>query len=73
VTAAGYVDITDRCRMEDDTVYVTLTDGGLGDSDGSADGTIDDPLAVAVPMAAPADTDDMDEGGPCFVRSAAWR
>ncbi|SCX92855.1 Ig-like domain-containing protein [Desulfoluna spongiiphila] len=77
VTGTGYVEVTDRCRMEGDTLYVTLTDGGAGDADGRADGIIDDPLAVAVPISSPSvDTDSMggtDEGGPCFVRSAAWR
>lgn len=71
VTAAGYVDITGRCRMEGDTLFVTLVDGGPGDGDGRADGTIVDPLAVAV--FTDTETGDTDEGGPCFVRSAAWR
>lgn len=75
VTEAGYLDITNRCRMAGDTVFVTLTDGGPGDGDGRADGTIVDPLAVAVFTETEADTEtgDTDEGGPCFVRSAAWR
>lgn len=77
VTEAGYVEITERCRMEGNTLYVTLTDGGAGDADGEVNGTIDDPLAVAVPKASPSpDTDPVggtDQGGPCFVRSAGWR
>ena len=37
-----------------DTIEITLTDGGQGDTDGHADGTITDPGGLAVPMAAPA-------------------
>ena len=59
--------------MAGDTVYVTLTDGGPGDADGRADGTIDDPLAVAVPLTTPSEVGDTDQGGPCFVGAATWR
>jgi hypothetical protein len=33
-----------------DTIEITLTDGGLGDTDGERDGTITDPGGLALPL-----------------------
>ena len=37
--------------VQDNSVTLTLTDGGIGDADGQANGVIDDPVGVAVPGA----------------------
>jgi hypothetical protein len=46
---------------DDRTFVITLTDGGFGDSDGSANGTIDDPVGPAVVTTA----DGSNSNGPC--------
>lgn len=61
----AYVDITDLCRMEGDTLYLRITDGGRGDEDGLVNGEVKDPFGVAVLPAAP-DVDN-DSGGSCFI------
>ncbi len=48
------------------TITLTLTDGGNGDSDGAANGSITDPVGVASPVAAGGDSDD-DGGGGCSI------
>ncbi|MFH2097926.1 MAG: choice-of-anchor U domain-containing protein [Pseudomonadota bacterium] len=54
------------------TATITLTDGGLGDADGIANGTIVDPLGMAVPTQANAAApgDGGGGGGGCFIQSA---
>lgn len=42
-----WVDLGSAATFSDSTVTITLTDGGLGDSDGLANGTIVDPLVLA--------------------------
>ncbi|ACL04628.1 hypothetical protein Dalk_2938 [Desulfatibacillum aliphaticivorans] len=72
--AAGdfYAFPTDRITIVDNnTIILTLTDGGIGDTDGVANGTIVDPGGYA--MTAPEDPkstggDDDDDSG-CFIRS----
>ncbi|MBA4371395.1 MAG: hypothetical protein C0402_00890 [Thermodesulfovibrio sp.] len=45
-------------------VTLTLTDGGNGDSDGAANGSITDPVGIASPVAVVSDDDD---GGGCSM------
>jgi len=65
----GYTDITSQCRIYGNTVTLRLTDGGIGDADGSENGTIDDPVGVAMPLTAQP-VPDNDSGGPCFIGSS---
>jgi hypothetical protein len=44
-----YVDVTNLASFNGDTVTLTLTDGGSGDSDGAENGTIVDPLVLTRP------------------------
>jgi len=60
------------------TVALTVTDGGLGDSDRQANGVIVDPVGVAVPTAAGSGSIDMSTdaaGGGCSVVGAGggWK
>ena len=74
INAAGdfYEFPADRItEVNNNTIILTLTDGGIGDRDGAADGTIVDPGGYA--MTAPEDPkstegDDGDDSG-CFIRS----
>lgn len=66
--ADGFTDITadSHVAITGGTVTLTLVDGGFGDADGTANGVIVDPVAVAV--ARPASSGG---GGGCALRSGA--
>ncbi len=51
----SYQDVSSLAIFDGDTVTLSLTDGGAGDSDGTANGTIQDPVVFgrAAPPAAP--------------------
>ncbi len=59
------------------TVTLTLTDGGAGDADGTADGRIVDPVGVASPVASGSGSIDLSTGssagGGCTAAPAAGR
>lgn len=66
----GYQDITSLCRLDGDTLYVKLTDGGKGDADESANGEIDDPLGIALQPEAPSSSEENGgHGSSCFIRA----
>ena len=44
----SYVDFTSNAIFDGDIVFLQLTDGGAGDADGQANGTIVDPVAIGV-------------------------
>lgn len=54
------------------TVTLTLTDGGSGDRDGSANGVIDDPGGVATPAGGVSGGAGGGGGGGCFIATAAY-
>jgi len=58
VTAEGWVNMTSLLGDDDgdNILTLTLTDGGLGDDDGLADGTITDPGGPGIPPATPTPT-----------------
>jgi Cep192 domain 4 len=64
VGAAGFVEFTDVV-FNGNTATLTLTDGGSGDLDGAADGSISDPGGLAVPVSQPSSSGD--GGGSCSV------
>lgn len=49
ITAAGYTEFA-GASISGNQVTLTLTDGGSGDADGLANNSIEDPVAVAVPV-----------------------
>ena len=56
--------------IQGNTITLTLTDGGAGDSDGLANGVIVDPVGVAVPEASGGGSVDLStssSGGGCSV------
>ncbi len=81
INAAGFEDVTELAVIEENRILLTLTDGGSGDADGVVNGVIDDPVGIAVPLNpeapdsgdsnAPLYWGDSENGGPCFISSAA--
>lgn len=49
ITTAGYTEFA-GASISSNQVTLTLTDGGAGDADGVANGSIEDPVAVATPV-----------------------
>jgi hypothetical protein len=60
--ATGFHEYT-NASIAGNTVTLTLTDGGSGDNDGAANGSITDPVGVASPVVVASD----DDGGGCSV------
>ncbi len=56
-------------EVNDTTIIIRLTDGGMGDRDGAADGTIADPggFAMTPPVDPKKTTNDVDDS--CFIQS----
>jgi hypothetical protein len=71
VGATGFVEFTD-VAFNGSTATLTLTDGGSGDLDGVADGSITDPGGLAVPVAVPPPPSSGGGGG-CSVTGAGSR
>jgi hypothetical protein len=69
VDAVGYREITNPVIVGN-AVTLTITDGGIGDADGIANGEIVDPVGVASPLI-PADTGGGGGSG-CFIATAAY-
>ena len=72
----GWHDFSDYAEFNDDRdqVTLTLTDGGLGDDDGIADGIIVDPSGLgSAPPTPPAPSGGGGGGGgSCFIATAAY-
>jgi hypothetical protein len=66
IKSDGFHEYT-QASIAGSTVTLTLTDGGNGDSDGTANGSITDPVGVASPVAVV--TTESDSGGGCSVGS----
>ncbi len=64
VDSSGYHEYS-RVSFSGNTMTVTLTDGGPGDSDGTANGVIVDPIGLGTPAEAP-----QSAGGGCSVAGA---
>ncbi len=67
VDSSGYHEYS-RVSFSGNTMTVTLTDGGAGDSDGVANGVIVDPIGLASPAEAP-----QSAGGGCSIAGAPGR
>ena len=67
----GWYDYSDHAVFSADRsqVTLTLTDGGIGDDDGVADGVIKDPVGLGTGDAPPATAS---SGGGCFIATAAY-
>jgi hypothetical protein len=50
-TSGGFTDFSGHASQSGDAIVLALTDGGTGDSDGAANGTITDPVGLAEPSA----------------------
>jgi hypothetical protein len=61
--ATGFHEYT-NATIAGNTITLTLIDGGIGDNDGAANGSITDPVGVASPAAVVSDDDD---GGGCSI------
>jgi hypothetical protein len=69
VGSAGFKEVGNPA-IQGNTVTLTLTDGGAGDSDGVANGVIVDPVGVAIPVASGSgslDLSNSSSGGGCAV------
>jgi hypothetical protein len=69
VGPAGFQEFA-GATIQGNTVTLTLTDGGAGDSDGVANGVIVDPVGVAAPVASGTGSIDLSSasgGGGCSV------
>ena len=64
-SSSGFQEFS-NASISGNTVILTLTDGGIGDSDGSANGVIEDPVGVA------ALNDGSGSKGFCFIATAAY-
>lgn len=75
----GWIDFSSHSLISADRkkISLTLTDGGAGDSDGTADGIIRDPSGLGIPNdgsnpgngGEPSGGGAGDDGGGCFIRS----
>jgi uncharacterized repeat protein (TIGR01451 family) len=70
VDGSGFFDYT-NISSTGDTLTITLVDGGSGDLDGAADGSVDDPSGVAAPVST-SGGDGGGGGGGCFIATAAY-
>lgn len=70
----GWYDYSEHALFSDDRTQVTLTltDGGIGDDDGVADGTIKDPGGLGTGEAPPAASAGGSGGNGCFIATAAY-
>jgi len=65
VNATGFHEFA-NASIAGNTVTLTVTDGGNGDSDGAANGSITDPVGIASPVAVASEDDG---GGGCSIGS----
>jgi hypothetical protein len=70
----GFVEFPGAVFIGSNSVILTLTDGGSGDMDGTANGSITDPGGVAVPTGSgtPTGGGGGGGGGGCFIATVAY-
>lgn len=71
VNKDGFYEFTGT-SISGNTVTLTLTDGGAGDGDEIPDGTICDPIGIAIPADAAGGAGAGGDGGSCFIATAAY-
>jgi hypothetical protein len=75
VGSTGFKEVANPV-VQDNTVTLTLTDGGAGDSDGVANGVIVDPVGVGAPVSSASGTLDLSSsssGGGCAAPTSFLR